>query len=286
MIASRRVASAGARWAALRLVGRRISAAIRRARSEFSGRHGLQAAWSENFFGGGESSDHGDCRSSRGRCGSVRSGSLARDANWPACRKLLCHKAFRRSAKFPRASRARTDGGIVATGARGDGRRGDDVERSRYPPFVKRSRCFSHCAVVIGVQCMSIRDCTVPKSPSLMARRAVWRRELNRRRSPRRRRLRRRRSAKPRAERSSLRRVHAIGKLPRVASHLSAGSHASMRNAAAGPADKVDDGGRRRHPGSAFMVCGLGVGSYGRLHQYVVGALGLSPGAVFMQALD
>jgi hypothetical protein len=105
---------------------------------------------------------------------------------------------------------------------------------------------------------MSIRDCTVPKSPSLMARRAVWRREPNRRRSPRRRRLRRRRSAKPRAERSSLRRVHAIGKLPRVASHLSAGSHASMRNAAAGPADKVDDGGRRRHSGSSFMVCGLG----------------------------
>jgi len=44
-----------------------------------------------------------------------------------------------------------------------------------------------------------------------MARRAVWRKEPNRRRSPRRRRLRRRRSAKPRAERSSLRRVHAIG---------------------------------------------------------------------------
>ena len=105
---------------------------------------------------------------------------------------------------------------------------------------------------------MSIRDCTVPKSPSLMARRAVWRREPNRRRSPRRRRLRRRRSAKPRAERSSLRCVHAIGKLPRVASHLSAGSHASMRNAAAGPADKVDDGGRRRHLSSAFMVRGFG----------------------------
>ena len=102
-------------------------------------------------------------------------------------------------------------GGIVAGGERADGRRGDDGERSRYPPFVKRSRCFSHCAVVIGVQCMSIRDCTVPKSPSLMARRAVWRREPNRRRNPRRRRLRRRPSAKPRAGRSSLRRVHAIG---------------------------------------------------------------------------
>jgi hypothetical protein len=100
---------------------------------------------------------------------------------------------------------------IVAAGARENARRGDDGGRSRHPRFVKRSRCFSHCAVVIGVQCMSIRDCTVPKSPSLMARRAVWRREPNRRRSPRRRRLRRRRSAKPRAERSSLRRVHAVG---------------------------------------------------------------------------
>jgi hypothetical protein len=30
------------------------------------------------------------------------------------------------------------------------------------PPFVKWSRCFLHCAVVIGVQCSSIRECTVP----------------------------------------------------------------------------------------------------------------------------
>jgi hypothetical protein len=30
------------------------------------------------------------------------------------------------------------------------------------PPFVKWSRCFLRCAVVIGVQCSSIRDCTVP----------------------------------------------------------------------------------------------------------------------------
>ncbi len=90
---------------------------------------------------------------------------------------------------------------------------GDGGGGFRRPQFVKRSRCFSHCTVVIGVQCMSIRDCTVPKSPSLMARRAVWRREPNRRPSPRRRRLRRRPSAKPRAGRSSLRRVHAIGSL-------------------------------------------------------------------------
>jgi hypothetical protein len=30
------------------------------------------------------------------------------------------------------------------------------------PPFVKWSRCFLRCAVVIGVQCSSIRECTVP----------------------------------------------------------------------------------------------------------------------------
>jgi len=31
------------------------------------------------------------------------------------------------------------------------------------PPFVKWSRCFLRCAVVIGVQCSSIRECTVPQ---------------------------------------------------------------------------------------------------------------------------
>src|SRR5204862_7068967 len=46
-------------------------------------------------------------------------------------------------------------------------------------------------------------------------------------------------------------------KLPRVASHLSAGSHASMRNAAAGPADKVATNG----------VGGIQFG----LHEFVVG---------------
>jgi len=36
----------------------------------------------------------------------------------------------------------------------------------RCPPFVKRIRCFLRGAVVIGAQCTSIRDCTVPISPS------------------------------------------------------------------------------------------------------------------------
>ncbi len=32
-------------------------------------------------------------------------------------------------------------------------------------PFVKRSRCFFHCSVVIGMECISIRECTVATSP-------------------------------------------------------------------------------------------------------------------------
>ena len=152
---------------------RRISGAIRCARSEFSGRRGLQAARSENFFGGEESSDRGACRSSRGRRGSTRSGSGTRDANRCACRKPLCHMAFRGSVKFPRARCAHIGRKHRRTWRARRRPHGDCGGGFRRPQFVKRSRCFSHCAVVIGVQCMSIRDCTVPKSPSLMARRAV-----------------------------------------------------------------------------------------------------------------
>ena len=49
-------------------------------------------------------------------------------------------------------------------------RAGHGVRRQRLsttprdcPPFVKWSRCFLRCAVVIGVQCSSIRECTVPQ---------------------------------------------------------------------------------------------------------------------------
>ncbi len=174
-------------------------------------RAGLAGRPERNFFGGEESSDRGACRSSRGRRGSTRSGSGTRDANRCACRKPLCHMAFRGSVKFPRARCAHIGRKHRRTWRARRRPHGDCGGGFRRPQFVKRSRCFSHCTVVIGVQCMSIRDCTVPKSPSLMARRAVWRREPNRRPSPRRRRLRRRPSAKPRAGRSSLRRVHAIG---------------------------------------------------------------------------
>jgi hypothetical protein len=38
---------------------------------------------------------------------------------------------------------------------------------------IKRSHCYFFPAVVIGWQCMSIRDCTAPMSPSTQARRAA-----------------------------------------------------------------------------------------------------------------
>ena len=38
---------------------------------------------------------------------------------------------------------------------------------------IKRSHCYFFPAVVIGLQCGSIRDCTVPISPSTQARRAA-----------------------------------------------------------------------------------------------------------------
>src|SRR5436305_12731540 len=70
-------------------------------------------------------------------------------------------------AKFPRACRARRRRSHCRGCERGPLDWAMAATVSRHPRFVKRSRCFSHCAVVIGVQCMSIRDCTVPKSPSL-----------------------------------------------------------------------------------------------------------------------
>jgi hypothetical protein len=209
-MASRRGPSAGARWVALRFV-RGESVARFGARSEFSGRRGAQAARSENFFWGrrivrprrlqviARSLRIGAQRFWHTRCEPVR------------MPETLVPQGFSWVGEISACVLHASAGSVVARGERGDGPHGDGGGGFRRPQFVKRSRCFSHCAVVIGVQCMSIRDCTVPKSPSLMARRAVWRREPNRRRNPRRRRLRRRPSAKPRAGRSSLRRVHAIG---------------------------------------------------------------------------
>lgn len=63
---------------------------------------------------------------------------------------------------------------------------------SRRTPFVKRSRCFFLCAVVIGIAMPAIRVGTVPTPPFIWLRRAAWLRKPNRRRSPRRRSRRRR----------------------------------------------------------------------------------------------
>jgi len=75
-----------------------------------------------------------------------------------------------------------------------------DSARRRRSPFVKRIRCFSCSAVVIGAQCTSIRDCIVRYRHRIMARRAVWHgrpRRQQRRRRRRKRRQRRRRSNEP-----------------------------------------------------------------------------------------
>jgi len=86
-----------------------------------------------------------------------------------------------------------------------DDMRGAPVERASHtralldsgslaPRRRRQDSLFFSCAVVISVQCSSIRDCTA--SPvSSMARRAEWRRSQSRRRNP----LRRRPHARPRS---------------------------------------------------------------------------------------
>jgi hypothetical protein len=138
----------------------------------------------------------------------------------------------------------------------------------RCPLFVKQSRRFLYSAVVIGVQCMSIRDCIVPRSPSHHARRTVWRRKRSRRPSQQRRRLRRRQGARrPRRSRSdrrgrdwrlecqTLRRTGRRGREP-----------ASTGLRPSDPPPIVDDGGRRRERGSAFTRCSASRRPTGRRH--------------------
>jgi hypothetical protein len=54
------------------------------------------------------------------------------------------------------------DGCSTPRAGRGVRRRRLSATPRDCPPFVKWSRCFLRCAVVIGVQCSSIRECTVP----------------------------------------------------------------------------------------------------------------------------
>jgi len=69
--------------------------------------------------------------------------------------RTRCENARRREAGCDRCSTPDIGGGL--------GRRKRSVTLRRCPPFIKWSRCFLRCAVVIGVQCISIRECTVPQ---------------------------------------------------------------------------------------------------------------------------
>jgi hypothetical protein len=133
--------------------------------------------------------------------------------------------------------------------ARGDAR--DDR-------LTARIRCFFRCAVVIRVQCRSIRDCTASPVSSL-ARRAEWRRRQSRRRSPRRRSRRARRPrGKPRGRRSK-RRVDA--KRLRTIRGLRCTGRRDCETEANATVDispvQVDDGGRRRNRVSVFAGSAL-----------------------------
>jgi hypothetical protein len=61
-----------------------------------------------------------------------------------------------------RALDRRRDGCSKLRAGRGLRRQRRSAAPRDCPPFVKWSRCFLRCAVVIGVQCSSIRECTVP----------------------------------------------------------------------------------------------------------------------------
>jgi hypothetical protein len=73
-------------------------------------------------------------------------------ATWLSCTR--CEAMRVRARGRDACSRSRTGRGVRP-------QRRSAVPRD-CPPFVKWSRCFLRCAVVIGVQCSSIRECTVP----------------------------------------------------------------------------------------------------------------------------
>ena len=77
----------------------------------------------------------------------------------------ICHLDFRDIADFciRRAQKAAT---TLRPRVRARARDARDIgANARRAPFVKRSRCFLSCAVVIGVQCTSIRDGTTLMAP-------------------------------------------------------------------------------------------------------------------------
>jgi hypothetical protein len=164
--------------------------------------------------------------------------------------ETIVPQAFLASKEFPLARHARVARTLRCGRRAPRPPRRDGGGARGCPRFIKRSRCFSHCAVVIGVQCRSIRDCTVPKSPSLWlggqyGEKSQIEDEVRGEED----------CAEDQAqgaqEEVSLRCGHAIG--VQVASRGVAsvgGLQVSMRNAAAGPADKVD--------GSMVIVGALG----------------------------
>jgi hypothetical protein len=97
-----------------------------------------------------------DDRARSARTTMARTGSIMMSRN-PCAMRLSCIRCDRAHARVQRrdgCSKAHT------------GRRGRRQRRSlaphHCPPFVKWSRCFLRCAVVIGMQCSSIRECTDP----------------------------------------------------------------------------------------------------------------------------
>ena len=121
---------------------------------------------------------------------------MAPGTNSGAAQKPLRHLHFRVVGNFRRAMR-----GVFLQRACAANFRTVDLDcpvmgQSAASTLVGQIRCFFRCAVVIEVQCRSIRDCTDPRIAILeWLRRAAWRKEPDRRRSQQRRRRRRRRSA-------------------------------------------------------------------------------------------
>jgi hypothetical protein len=111
---------------------------------------------------------------------------------------------------------------------------------------IKRSHCYFSPAVVIRLQCGSIRDCTAPRSPStLRLGGQQWRRREKRRKRQRRPRSVGRRSSQSR-NRSSARMCRRSRHTGRPASRLIIICHD-------GPA-QVGNGGRRRDAGASFVT--------------------------------
>ena len=115
---------------------------------------------------------------------------------------------------------------------------------------IKWSHCYFFSAVVIGKQCMSIRDCTAPISPSTQARRAAMAKKRKLKQAAK-------KTAKKttvRGRRSSQRRYRSsISHVSEIASHGPAAVSGGSMITQGGPA-QVNDRGRRRDGGAGFTI--------------------------------